>query len=419
MSKSKKKIIICASVGVAVVAIAVTLICVGIWGKIKVNGTMLRNTHLQQDYDKLVLSQHSVFVEGEYNRYITFDRNISRLKNRNIWDKIIDTITKRNNVVNVKYSVDEQGLKKQIKKYNRGNKKPHNAKIIKEDRFYTIRSARLGSKIDTKALIKELHKYAEDISIYQFLKKPKVLDKDLLPLVKKLNKPLEWHITYRNGAEIRLNVDAVKLVKGKVKINDEKLRDIMYDALGTYDTIGQKWKFKDHKGRQCEVEGGTWGSTINYEEEVDFVNKSYAAKKSYDNRKPFLLRESPDKFTETMIEVSIKKQHLWMYKGKKKIMHTAVVTGLPKKGRSTPKGVFYITERKPGKYLKGRGYKTWVDYWMRLTDSGVGLHDAPWQPYFGKKRYLTGGSHGCINLPADFAKKIYGKTKYGMTVVIH
>ena len=100
-------------------------------------------------------------------------------------------------------------------------------------------------------------------------------------------------------------------------------------------------------------------------------------------------------------------------------MESDVFTGLPKKGRSTPVGAYYITERKPGKYLKGRGYKTWVDYWMRLTVSGVGLHDAPWQPYFGKSRYLVGGSHGCINLPPDFAKKIYAKTKSNMTVVIN
>ena len=110
---------------------------------------------------------------------------------------------------------------------------------------------------------------------------------------------------------------------------------------------------------------------------------------------------------------------MWMYKGKKIIMQSPVVTGLPKKKRQTPVGVFYISERKPGKYLKGRGYKTWVDYWMRLTPTGVGFHDAPWQPTFGGTRYLVGGSHGCINLPPAFAKKLYSKTESGMTTFIH
>lgn len=37
---------------------------------------------------------------------------------------------------------------------------------------------------------------------------------------------------------------------------------------------------------------------------------------------------------------------------------------------------------------------------MEESDS----HDADWQPYFGGDRYLTGGSHGCINMPPDKAE---------------
>ena len=43
-------------------------------------------------------------------------------------------------------------------------------------------------------------------------------------------------------------------------------------------------------------------------------------------------------------------------------------------------------------------YEQPVTYWMPFN-GGIGFHDADWQPYFGGDRYLTGGSHGCINLP--------------------
>lgn len=257
--------------------------------------------------------------------------------------------------------------------------------------------------------------------MYDFLEQPKILDEDLEPTLKKLNKPLKWHIAYKNGAEIRHNFDTVKLVKGKVKVDETQMRKIIYKALATYDTIGGVWEFKDHKGKKQKVKGGTWGSTVDYEREMPYIEKAYKKKKSHDNRKPYLLRESPKHYSKVKIEVSIPKQHMWMYKGKKIIMQSDVVTGLPnpKKKRQTPVGVFYISERKPGKYLKGRGYKTWVDYWMRLTPTGVGFHDAPWQPRFGGNRYVVGGSHGCINLPPAFAKKLYDKTESGMTTFIH
>lgn len=46
-------------------------------------------------------------------------------------------------------------------------------------------------------------------------------------------------------------------------------------------------------------------------------------------------------------------------------------------------------------------YRTKVKYWMQVTSSGVGFHDATWQTAFGGTLYqIPGtGSHGCINMP--------------------
>ena len=50
-------------------------------------------------------------------------------------------------------------------------------------------------------------------------------------------------------------------------------------------------------------------------------------------------------------------------------------------------------------------YETDVAYWMQVTSSGVGFHDAIWQTAFGGTLYqISGtGSHGCINMPLDQA----------------
>ena len=36
------------------------------------------------------------------------------------------------------------------------------------------------------------------------------------------------------------------------------------------------------------------------------------------------------------------------------------------------------------------------------------MHDANWQSAFGGSRYKTHGSHGCVNMPYEKAKQVYG-----------
>ena len=64
-------------------------------------------------------------------------------------------------------------------------------------------------------------------------------------------------------------------------------------------------------------------------------------------------------------------------------------------------------------------YVTWVDYWMRVTWSGIGFHDAGWQPTYGGDRNVNNGSHGCINMPPAKAKEFYGMLSVGCPVIIH
>jgi lipoprotein-anchoring transpeptidase ErfK/SrfK len=56
---------------------------------------------------------------------------------------------------------------------------------------------------------------------------------------------------------------------------------------------------------------------------------------------------------------------------------------------------------------------------MAVTYSGVGIHDASWQPWFGGNRYTYGGSHGCINLPFSRAQELYRMVEMDTPVIIH
>ena len=115
---------------------------------------------------------------------------------------------------------------------------------------------------------------------------------------------------------------------------------------------------------------------------------------------------------------------MWFVQNGAVVFETDVVTGL--KGKNdTPTGIYSLLEKTPNTTLVGRIvngkplYRTPVKYWMRVTWSGIGFHDASWQSSFGGTRYVTNGSHGCINMPPAKAGEFYNMITIGTPVVIH
>jgi lipoprotein-anchoring transpeptidase ErfK/SrfK len=133
--------------------------------------------------------------------------------------------------------------------------------------------------------------------------------------------------------------------------------------------------------------------------------------------------------------VSLSKQRAYVFGGDQLYIDTPVSTG--KQAGMTPTGSFTITEKdvdhrssiygdfvdRQGRVVRA-GVSLKVDsapsgtrylgapmkYFMRLTNSGVGMHVGilPGYP----------ASHGCIRLPVDIAPLIYAKVKLGTPVTI-
>ena len=126
--------------------------------------------------------------------------------------------------------------------------------------------------------------------------------------------------------------------------------------------------------------------------------------------------------TGTYVEVSIEKQHMWVYKDGQEVVSTDVVTGLPGEDTQTYRGCFAIDAKKSPAVL-GRldtqGYESPVQYWAPF-DGGRGLHDAPWREQdFGGQIYLTAGSHGCVNIPSDQMEAVYNAVEVGTAVCVY
>ncbi|HET9639269.1 MAG TPA: L,D-transpeptidase [Allosphingosinicella sp.] len=108
-----------------------------------------------------------------------------------------------------------------------------------------------------------------------------------------------------------------------------------------------------------------------------------------------------------LLVVSLATQRAVIYRNGVPIGITTISSGRP--GYRTPTGVFTILQRHVEHYSSLYNNAP-MPYMQRLTWGGVALHagDLPGYP----------ASHGCIRLPRDFAKLLYGVTRLGMTVVV-
>src|SRR5437867_3230009 len=108
-----------------------------------------------------------------------------------------------------------------------------------------------------------------------------------------------------------------------------------------------------------------------------------------------------------LIVASITEQVAYVYRNGIRIARSSVSTGRP--GHSTPTGVFTILEKEvhhTSSIYKGAE----MPYMERVTWGGIALHAGDLPGYRD--------SHGCVRLPLELSKLLYGGTMKGATVII-
>ncbi len=108
-----------------------------------------------------------------------------------------------------------------------------------------------------------------------------------------------------------------------------------------------------------------------------------------------------------LIVASVTEQVAYVYRDGIRIARSSVSTGRP--GHRTPTGVFTILEKEvhhTSSIYKGAE----MPYMERVTWGGIALHagNLPGYP----------DSHGCVRLPLEFSKLLFGVTMKGATVII-
>ena len=295
------------------------------------------------------------------------------------------------------------------------------ANIVFENNTWQLVPERIGLQFDEVEVSKRIMQAIEDreteVDCIDLQILPEVVATDLVDDFDKVAWLNDWQFTYQDGSgvygyELSEFVDNYRL-----KLPENYIEDFVSELHSRFDTTTDSYTFTTPDGETSKtVPYKTFGLTLKDSDEVEAINEALDSKISVTMRIPSM--SGYEDIGDDKILISIDDQHIWVYFDGELWNESDVVTGR-QNVHDTPTGVFYITECINGKYLRGADYKTWVNKWMRLTNSGIGLHDATWRSSFGGNIYTYNGSHGCINLPKKFAYDLYEHAYVGLPVIIY
>lgn len=414
----KKRILVSTVCCVALCGTLFTMKCSAGLKVVRIDGVEFSTETIEEDALAYVASSKPVFDMEELNEFVNYSVDLSAITGRSIVERVVDSLTEPSFNIGYSYTLDIDGVVDYLKEYNTTAEKPKNAYIEKGGKAFVVVDEVIGTTVDIDKLVADLAPNGDEITVSDYYQLPAVNGVDLQPKVNELNSLVNWSCGYSNGIALQSSIDYVDFNNDIININTEWIPEVISEVAKSYSTVGINRKFVTNSGETVEIDGGTWGSYIDETAELDYLISAFSIGDSLENREP-IYKAQREEIGGSYIEVSLSDQYVWVYEDGEVIMETPCVTGDDNKKYNTPDGMYYISECINGKYLRGADYKTWVNKWMRLTNSGIGLHDAYWRSSFGGSIYKYNGSHGCINLPKSFAYDLYELAYTGMPVILY
>ncbi len=214
----------------------------------------------------------------------------------------------------------------------------------------------------------------------------------------------------------------------EVSLKQGSVKEFVSGLADQYDTYGKDREFTTASGKTVTVKGGSYGWQIDQDEETEALLDDIRNGEQVEREPAYshtAKSHGASDLGSTYAEVDLTNQHMYYTKDGSVVLESDVVTGNPNKGNGTPQGTYSIMYKERNATLKGQRqadgsyeYETPVAYWMPFN-GGIGFHDATWQSSFGGDRYLTHGSHGCVNMPKSKAEELYGLISTGDPVVCY
>ncbi len=368
---------------------------------------------------------------------IDIDKLSSDVKSeQTAWKWPFELVAKSNYELSDYIKFDEDVMKTELKSAGilgtkgRTKSTAANLKLNEETLNYEVVSSKQGNVVDGDKFIKNLEKAignnADSISTAKSYKTISDQEKTMEDNAAKLNERINRNVSMKIEDEV---IDVPKSIiasslivndDGDIEVEGSDLYSYLYDQSLEYDSSEVGYGY--HKVVESNVDPAydEIVAGLISDENTDIVGTA-PVDEDEDTFKPTV-----DTDEKTYIEISISNQVMWVFKGGELLVQTPVVTGSAADGWDTPTGDYTIISKETDKVLNGASvgfdYQVPVNYWMRLTNSGIGIHDIDWlnadNAWNSREVYVTQGSHGCINTPSEAMKLIYDSIPVGTPVYI-
>ena len=383
-------------------------------------------------------------------QYVSSGEILQLLKTQKPWEWIRGFFETKNYMVQEETVFSREKLEKQVSSLNCAQKEnqiaPENAYVSFANSEFTIMPETEGSELNAKEayqmISRAIDNEAADVDLGSNPKAYKEADvtrdsSELQNMVNMYNSLAKANITYTFGDEmVTLDGNTIKNwlqfdEKGQLLPDDGAFRQHVVDYVtqlaADHDTVGTERQFETTSGRTVYVYGSAYGWKIDQDKEVAQLMQEIQSGTQTTREPVYFMRANAhgiNDLGDTYIEVDLTEQYMWYYQNGNIIFQSEIVSGLPgDPDRKTPPGIFTLDSKSSPSVLRGEmtangtySYEQPVTYWMPFN-GGIGFHDADWQPYFGGDRYLTGGSHGCINLPPENAGQLYSLIQYDVPII--
>ena len=381
-------------------------------------------------------------VDLTYKGYEQIEESLEK-QNPFLWPKSL--FSKRRIEVQFVLDYNQDGLKAFIQQLDcmkaENQKDPVAATVIYKNDAFVVEEEVYGTTVNEKKLLQMINKRIYELRTDLDLNKTKCyVQPKFLKDSKKVTEAKEKMNQCLN-AEIRYSYESMDIVLNRedfatwITVDEEmnpvvqtdKIQEYIQLLSETYNTPNRQGEITTPNGKTVSVANAALGRVVGVDAEVKQITEDIMSGETIKREPIFARLETPEGeyvWGNTYIEVDISQQYMWYVVDNVVKLETAVVTGMQGEN-DTPTGIYSILEKQRNKTLVGRIvngkplYRTPVKYWMRATWSGVGFHDASWQPTFGGDWYVTNGSHGCINMPSSMAKQLYNMLSVGTPIVIH
>ncbi len=380
---------------------------------------------------------------------MTWDDNLKLdyiLDKQNAFAWPVEWFKEKSEDVVFRISCDETALSKKVDTLDAVTKEPippQSAYPKFDGNAFVIEPEIYGTSLDSEKLKEKVLEFTlaleetMDLQEEGFYEKPKYTteSEEMIQVCKKLNDYCKASVTYEMDTPVVVDKTLISTWLTvddnlNVTLNEDAVRNWILEFDARYDTLGATRPLTTPAGKATEVSGGTYGWSINEDEEFAALLNSIRNGEVLTRAVSYgqtAASHAPQDWGNTFLEVDLTTQHMWYLKDGAVVFESDVVTGSTPSGMGTPAGVYTILEKLSPTILVGNivpetgkpEYRTPVDFWMRVTYSGIGFHDATWQPAFGGDVYLWNGSHGCINMPYYNAQELYSMIEVGLPVVIH